>query len=131
MQIRINLWICKCFRMLCQCNNCLSFPQKSCIDFAIQAKPLELYVPPETTGIRYHIWRLVTSQPFENFIMLLILMNTILLMLKVDFSFVASTRLVGSRLDSNPGETNPHTLNHLTTAQKLEIKCKHIIEQNG
>jgi hypothetical protein len=30
--------------------------QKSCIDFAIQAKPLELYVPPETTGIRYHIW---------------------------------------------------------------------------
>ena len=60
----------------------LSF-QKSCIDFAIQAKPLELYVPPETTGIRYHIWRLVTSGPFENFIMLLILMNTILLMLKV------------------------------------------------
>ena len=44
---------------------------------------MELYVPPETTGIRYHIWRLVTSQPFENFIMLLILMNTILLMLKV------------------------------------------------
>ena len=26
--------------------------QKSCIDFAIQAKPLELYVPSETTGIR-------------------------------------------------------------------------------
>ena len=57
--------------------------QKSCISFAIEAKPMELYVPPETTGIRYHIWRLVTSQPFENFIMLLILMNTILLMLKV------------------------------------------------
>jgi len=56
--------------------------QKSCIDFAIQAKPLELYVPDETTGIRYHIWRLVTSTPFENFIMLLIVGNTILLMLK-------------------------------------------------
>ena len=28
--------------------------QKSCIDFAIQAKPLELYVPDETTGIRYY-----------------------------------------------------------------------------
>ncbi len=68
--------------------NFFSF-QKSCIDFAIQAKPLELYVPPETTGIRYHIWRLVTSQPFENFIMLLILMNTILLMLKVNFSITS------------------------------------------
>ena len=57
--------------------------QKSCIDFAIQAKPLELYVPEEQSGIRYHIWRLVTSGPFENFIMLLIVGNTILLMLKV------------------------------------------------
>ena len=57
--------------------------QKSCIDFAIQAKPLELYVPEEQSGIRYHIWRLVTSGPFENFIMLLIVCNTILLMLKV------------------------------------------------
>ena len=28
--------------------------QKSCIDFAIQAKPLELYVPDETTGLRYY-----------------------------------------------------------------------------
>ena len=26
--------------------------QKSCIDFAIQAKPLQLYVPSETSGIR-------------------------------------------------------------------------------
>ena len=51
--------------------------QKSCIDFAIQAKPLELYVPEEQSGIRYHIWRLVTSGPFENFIMLLIVCNTI------------------------------------------------------
>ena len=60
--------------------------QKSCIDFAIQAKPLELYVPDETTGIRYHIWRLVTSTPFENFILLLIILNTILLKLKVKVS---------------------------------------------
>ena len=27
--------------------------QKSCIDFAIQAKPMQLYVPSETSGIRY------------------------------------------------------------------------------
>ena len=44
---------------------------------------MEVYVPEETTGIRYHIWRLVTSPPFENFIMLLIVLNTVLLMMKV------------------------------------------------
>ena len=55
------------------------------INFAIEAKPLELYVPEEQGGIRYHIWRLVTSAPFENFIMLLIVCNTILLMLKVSY----------------------------------------------
>ena len=57
--------------------------QKSCISFAIEAKPMELYVPAEQSGIRYHIWRLVTSGPFENLVMLLIIGNTILLMLKV------------------------------------------------
>ena len=57
--------------------------QKSCIDYVIQAKPMEVYVPEETTGCRYHVWRLVTSPPFENFIMLLIVLNTLLLMLKV------------------------------------------------
>ena len=61
----------------------IHFQQKSCISFAIEAKPLELYVPPENNGMRYHIWRLVTSGPFENIIMLLIIGNTILLMLKV------------------------------------------------
>ena len=36
--------------------------QKSCIDFAIQAKPLELYVPDETTGLRYlNKYHLVSS----------------------------------------------------------------------
>ena len=70
--------------------------QKSCIDFAIQAKPLELYVPEESTGIRYHIWRLVTSAPFENFIMLLIVGNTILLMLKV-VTYFYSTATRGQR----------------------------------
>jgi voltage-dependent calcium channel N type alpha-1B len=56
--------------------------QKSCIDYVIQAKPMEVYVPEETTGVRYHVWRLVTSPPFENFIMLLIVLNTVLLMMK-------------------------------------------------
>ena len=46
-------------------------------------KPQEVYVPETQIGVRYHIWRLVTSPPFENFIMLLIILNTLLLMCKV------------------------------------------------
>ncbi len=57
--------------------------QKSCITYVVQTKPLEVYVPESQAGIRFHIWRLVTSPPFENFIMLLIILNTILLMCKV------------------------------------------------
>ena len=59
------------------------FLQKSCINFCIQAKPMEVYVPEETSGCLYHIWRLVTSPPFENFILFLIVLNTLLLMMKV------------------------------------------------
>ena len=75
------------------------------INFAIEAKPLELYVPEEQGGIRYHIWRLVTSAPFENFIMLLIVCNTILLMLKVSifssFFFWNNLTLYESRFSNN------------------------------
>ncbi len=63
--------------------------QKSCILFAIHAKPLELYVPEETEGPKFRIWQLVTSERFENFIMLLIIGNTILLMLKVLLALAA------------------------------------------
>ena len=38
--------------------------QKSCIDFAIQAKPLELYVPSETSGIRY-VWSWLYHELFQ------------------------------------------------------------------
>ena len=57
--------------------------QKSCIDFAINATPLERYMPEERVGVRYRLWRIVESTPFEYFIMTLIVFNTILLMMKV------------------------------------------------
>ena len=57
--------------------------QKACIDFAIQAKPLERYMPKEIDSLKYKIWRVVVSTPFEYFIMTLIVLNTILLMMKV------------------------------------------------
>ena len=61
----------------------LKYFQKSCIDFAIQAKPLERYMPKEMDSFKYKMWRVVVSTPFEYFIMILIVLNTILLMMKV------------------------------------------------
>lgn len=62
---------------------CHLFRQKSCIDFAIQAKPLERYMPKDRDSFKYKIWRVVVSTPFEYFIMTLIVLNTLLLMMKV------------------------------------------------
>ncbi|XP_011506186.1 PREDICTED: voltage-dependent calcium channel type A subunit alpha-1 [Ceratosolen solmsi marchali] len=56
--------------------------QKSCIDFTIQARPLERYMPKERNSMKYKIWRIVMSTPFEYFIMILIVLNTLLLMMK-------------------------------------------------
>ena len=64
-------------------NGARSLFQKSCIDFAIQARPLERYMPKEMDSFKYKIWRVVVSTPFEYFIMILIVLNTILLMMKV------------------------------------------------
>ncbi|KAK3929328.1 Voltage-dependent calcium channel type A subunit alpha-1 [Frankliniella fusca] len=57
--------------------------QKSCIDFTIQARPLERYMPKERNSVKYKIWRIVVSTPFEYFIMILIVCNTLLLMMKL------------------------------------------------
>lgn len=64
----------------------LPVSQKSCIDFAIQAKPLERYMPKDRVSFKYKIWRIVVSTPFEYFIMLLIVLNTLLLMMKVSLA---------------------------------------------
>ncbi|XP_076315411.1 voltage-dependent calcium channel type A subunit alpha-1-like [Tachypleus tridentatus] len=56
--------------------------QKSCIDFALQAKPLQRYMPKNKKGCKYKIWRVVISTGFEYFIMVLIVLNTLLLMMK-------------------------------------------------
>ena len=57
--------------------------QKSCIDFTIGARPLERYMPNKRNSFKYKIWRIVVSTPFEYFIMMLIVFNTLLLMMKV------------------------------------------------
>lgn len=56
--------------------------QKSCIDFAIHARPSQRYMPKDKDSFKYKIWNVVVSTPFEYFIMFLIVCNTILLMMK-------------------------------------------------
>ncbi|KAJ8927747.1 hypothetical protein NQ314_019751, partial [Rhamnusium bicolor] len=63
--------------------------QKSCIDFTIQARPLERYMPNKRNSVKYKIWRIVVSTPFEYFIMMLIVFNTLLLMMKVSFMYTS------------------------------------------
>ncbi|XP_043195368.1 voltage-dependent calcium channel type A subunit alpha-1-like isoform X4 [Amphibalanus amphitrite] len=56
--------------------------QKSCIDFVIQARPLERYMPKDRKSCKYKMWKIAVSTPFEYFIMVLIILNTLLLMVK-------------------------------------------------
>lgn len=62
-------------------SDCRQF-QKQCIDFALNARPRSLFMPEDKNSIKYRIWRLVTSAPFEYFIMAMICCNTIILMMK-------------------------------------------------
>ena len=81
--------------------------QKSCIDFAINATPLERYMPEERVGFKYRLWRIVESTPFEYFIMTLIVLNTILLMMKVCTTsssiFSLGVQVRNMKMDVNTG----------------------------
>lgn len=68
----------------CKNDEILFFMQKSCIDFAINARPFATYIPPMHKHFKYKVWSMVESKTFDYFIMLLIVLNTILLMMKVN-----------------------------------------------
>uniref|UniRef100_A0A5S6QUK1 Voltage-dependent calcium channel type A subunit alpha-1 n=1 Tax=Trichuris muris TaxID=70415 RepID=A0A5S6QUK1_TRIMR len=55
--------------------------QKQCIDFALNARPVCRYIPNDKESIKYRIWEMVVSGPFEYFIMSMICLNTIILMM--------------------------------------------------
>ena len=45
--------------------------------------PFERYMPKDRKSFKYRVWRVVVSNMFEYFIMMLIVFNTLLLMMKV------------------------------------------------
>ncbi|XP_078343776.1 voltage-dependent L-type calcium channel subunit alpha-1D-like isoform X1 [Oculina patagonica] len=54
--------------------------QRDCIQFALTAKPAQRYMPTDHKSLQYKIWVVVTSKPFDTFILVLIALNTVVLM---------------------------------------------------
>ncbi|KAK7579828.1 hypothetical protein V9T40_000457 [Parthenolecanium corni] len=69
--------------------------QKSCIDFTINAVPFERYMPKDRNSLKYKVWRVVVSNLFEYFIMMLIVFNTLLLMMKYHNQDLVYERVLG------------------------------------
>ena len=59
-----------------------NYEQRSCIEFALKAKPQRRYIP--KARFQYRIWWLVTSRGFEYGIFALIMVNTLTLAMKVN-----------------------------------------------
>ena len=56
--------------------------QRDCLQFVLFAKPRKRYMPSKKSSLSYHVWYVVDSNPFEYFIMILIVLNTVQLMMK-------------------------------------------------
>ncbi|KAJ8047198.1 Voltage-dependent L-type calcium channel subunit alpha-1C [Holothuria leucospilota] len=63
--------------------NCeLDKNQRNCLEFALKARPVKKYIPKNPK--QRTIWKLVSSQPFEYAIFILIMCNTVILAMKYD-----------------------------------------------
>ena len=57
--------------------------QKGCISFVLGAKPVRQYSPKNQRSLKYKMWKIVTTNAFEIFIMVVICLNTIIMMMKI------------------------------------------------
>ena len=55
--------------------------QRNCIEFALNARPIKLYIP--KAPIQYKLWAFSNSPLCENTVFLMIILNTILLAMKI------------------------------------------------
>ena len=62
---------------------CYDF-QKQCIEFVLNARPLDRFMPKDCRSFQYKVWKLIVSKAFDNVILLMIGLNTIVLMMKVN-----------------------------------------------
>jgi len=45
--------------------------------------PVSKFMPCNKLSVKYKVWKIVVSQPFDYFIMAMIVINTVILMMKV------------------------------------------------
>lgn len=61
--------------------NCLWFPQRQCVYYALKAQPIKIYIPKNPSQLKF--WRIINSSQFEYVMFVLILGNTLTLAVQV------------------------------------------------
>lgn len=56
-------------------------PQRQCVEYALKAQPLKLYIP--KNPVQYKFWSIINSTGFEYVMFVLILLNTVTLAVQV------------------------------------------------
>uniref|UniRef100_A0A8C9WXW3 Calcium voltage-gated channel subunit alpha1 E n=1 Tax=Sander lucioperca TaxID=283035 RepID=A0A8C9WXW3_SANLU len=67
-------------KMIQECT--LEKNERACIDFTISAKPMTRYMPQNRQTFQYRLWHFVASPSFENTVLVMIALNTVVLMMK-------------------------------------------------
>ncbi|XP_065654096.1 voltage-dependent L-type calcium channel subunit alpha-1D isoform X2 [Hydra vulgaris] len=58
--------------------------QRACLQFVLNAKPRQRFMPVDKSGFSYKVWCIVDSKPFEILILVIISLNAVVLMLAFD-----------------------------------------------
>lgn len=58
------------------------FTQRQCVEYALKAQPLKLYIP--KNPVQYKFWSMINSTGFEYIMFVLILLNTVTLAVQVN-----------------------------------------------
>lgn len=58
--------------------------QRQCVEYALKAQPLKLYIP--KNPVQYRFWSIINSTGFEYVMFVLILLNTVTLAVQVGLS---------------------------------------------
>lgn len=57
------------------------YVQRQCVEYALKAQPLKLYIP--KNPVQYKFWSIINSTGFEYVMFVLILLNTVTLAVQV------------------------------------------------
>lgn len=68
----------------------LSPLQRQCVEYALKAQPLKLYIP--KNPVQYKFWSIINSTGFEYVMFVLILLNTVTLAVQVNHSLQPLTQ---------------------------------------